>query len=196
MGRDKASLELAGRQLGERAVDRLKMLCSRVVLCGTSLERLPTLPVLPDELAGEGPLVPLVAALEDSARRGKDTLAVVLAVDLPLVPWELLQWLVSRAHVSGAWATVPLVEDRPQPLCAVYHAALAEPLRKALQNSERKLMRAVESGCATSADIDLFDLAQVMPPSRREAVSGWFLNVNTPEDLLAAERALAERRVW
>jgi molybdopterin-guanine dinucleotide biosynthesis protein A len=196
MGRDKASLVLAGRTMAERAMDRMKLVAGRVSVCGRDSGLASSVSILPDPMEGAGPLAPLVVALEDAALQGNDALAVVLAVDLPLVPWELLHWLVQRARVSGAWATIPRVDDRPQPLCAVYRATLAPSLRGQLMSGERKLMRAVELACADANRFDLFDPAAVMPEPRREALPVWFLNVNTPEDLLQAERGLAERRVW
>jgi molybdopterin-guanine dinucleotide biosynthesis protein A len=145
-----------------------------------------------------------------------DTLAVVLAVDLPLLPWETLHWLVQRAKVSGAAATIPLVAERPQPTCAVYRSALAPALRKQLLAGERKLMRAVEVACTKPNQFDLFDFAAVLPERRRNLLPIWFTNVNTAEDLARAEavhaaevhaaklrsvearaqQADADRRVW
>lgn len=196
MGRDKATLLFLGKPLAERAVDRMKLVASRVFICGAQPELCEFAPLLADPIEAAGPLSPLVAALENASLRGPDTLAVVLAVDLPLMPWQMLDWLLKRARVSGAWATIPVVEERPQPLCAVYRAALAPSLRAQLMAGERKLMRAVESACATPAQLDLFDMAPVMPEPRKEALQAWFLNVNTPEDVTAAEEAVADRRVW
>lgn len=195
MGCDKAALVLAGKTLAERAVDRLALAASDVHLCGWNSDCPAPAPVLADPMQDAGPLAPLVSALEHSSQMNDAGLALVLAVDLPLVPWELLQWLVSRAHLTGAMVTIPGVEDRPQPLCAVYSAALAPRLRDSLLQGERKLMRAIESACAPDR-LDKFILGDVLPPGRRESLSQWFLNVNTPEDLVAAEEAMRTPRVW
>ena len=196
MGRDKAHLQLAGTTLAQRAVDRLALVATNVHLCGwNNAERAPA-PVLPDALEDAGPLAALVPALEHA-----NGLAIVLAVDLPLIPWQLLEWLVQRAQLTGAWATVPIVEDRPQPLCAVYSSKLAQPLRDCLMAGERKLMRALETACPAEklgklGKFDRFALADVLTHPRRDALPVWFMNVNTPEDLAAAELANRNPHVW
>lgn len=195
MGRDKSSLVLARRSLAQRAYERLALVCSEVSFCGAAPPEL-TAPELADGIPGAGPLAGIVSSLNDAAQHGSDTLALVLAVDLPLVPWELLYWLAQRAQLNRSGATIPFVAERPQPLCAVYRAGLAPALSQAFGYGERKIMRAVEAACNSSAPFDLFDLAAVMPPHRRDSLPLWFTNVNSPQDLTVAEQALQTPRVW
>jgi len=195
MGRDKALLQLAGTTLAQRAVDKLALVAKDVHLCGwNSTERAPA-PVLPDLLEDAGPLAAMVPALEHAHKQHADGLAVVLAVDLPLIPWQLLEWLVQRAQLSGAWATVPMVEGCPQPLCAVYSSNLAQQLRDSLVVGERKLMRAIEAACPAEK-LDNLVLADILPEPRRDALPVWFMNVNTPDDLARAEQAYRNPHVW
>jgi len=201
MGRDKAHLQLAGNTLAQRAVDKLALVAADVHLCGwNSAEHAPA-PVIADALEDAGPLAALVSALEHAHTQHPNSLAIVLAVDLPLIPWQLPEWLVLRAQLTGAWATVPIVEDRPQPLCAVYSSNLAQPLRECLMAGERKLMRALETACPAEklgklGKFDRFALADVLTHPRRDALPVWFMNVNTPEDLAAAELANRNPHVW
>jgi molybdopterin-guanine dinucleotide biosynthesis protein A len=190
MGRDKAHLQLAGATLAQRAVDKLALVAGEVHLCGWNSATQPPAPILPDAVEDAGPLAALVPALEHAGG-----LAAVLAVDLPLIPWQLLEWLIQRAQLTGAWATVPVVEDRPQPLCAVYSAQLAPRLRELLMSGERKLMRALETACPAEK-LDRFVLSDILPEKRRSALPVWFMNVNTPEDLAAAEQAYRNPHVW
>lgn len=194
MGRDKASLLLGGRTLAQRSLDRMLLLTKDVSFCGPQPGLPAAVPTLQDSLPDEGPLVPLVQALEDAQRAGMDILAAVCAVDLPLLPWQMLEWLLRRAQMTGALATIPIVGDRPQPLCAIYSASLAAGLRQQLDKGERKLMRAVEAAC-DPARLDLFDLATVMP-GRKEHLAAWFMNVNTPLDAAAAEEQMQRRIFW
>ena len=196
MGRDKAHLQLAGNTLAQRAVDKLALVAADVHLSGWNNAEHAPAPVIADALENTGPLAALVPALEHA-----NGLAVVLAVDLPLIPWQLLEWLVQRAQLTGAWATVPIVEDRPQPLCAVYSSKLAQPLRECLMAGERKVMRALETACPAEklgklGKFDRFALADVLTHPRRDALPVWFMNVNTPEDLAAAELANRNPHVW
>jgi molybdopterin-guanine dinucleotide biosynthesis protein A len=195
MGLDKASLILEGKTLAERAVDRMALAASDVHLCGWNGGVDAPAPVLADAMEDAGPLAALVSALEDADRKNPSSLALVLAVDLPLLPWELLQWLILRAQLTHSWATIPVMDARPQPLCAVYSSALAPQMRAALLAGERKLTRAIEAACPPQ-HFDKFVLADVLPAERRDALPVWFMNVNTPADLAAAQQAYRAPRVW
>jgi molybdopterin-guanine dinucleotide biosynthesis protein A len=111
------------------------------------------------------PLCGVVCALE---RAGASLL--VLACDQPWVPAELLRTLAA----TDADVALCAVEGRPQPLPARCAPALLPQLRAALAR-EAPLREA------------LTGLAPVMVA----AEARWLAGVNTPEELAAAERALA-----
>ena len=87
-------------------------------------------------------------------------LNLMLAVDLPLLKKEFLLYLVATARASGAIVTVPRVEGRWQPLCAVYRPAFAAVARESLQAGKNKIdplfakvqIRALEEKELSSAD--------------------------------------------
>src|SRR5205823_2610592 len=85
-------------------------------------------PVIHDVYPDRGPLGGIHAAIASSAHE----LNLMLAVDMPLVPVELLEKLVSAAEESQAVVTVPHTSDGWQPLCAVYRKAFAVIAEKAL----------------------------------------------------------------
>ena len=180
MGRDKATIRLPGTN--ETLLDRaarhlLEAGAGRLVLATGTRGRLGPLPwdeVGDGDLAGEGPLAGLVAAFEHLAEAA--TIALVLAVDLPFASPRLLRWLAHELDVTGSPGLIPLdpVEARPQPLHAAYDpAALAGPLRTAVDGGERRVLRALASAGAV----------QVAVPSPLAVAGDWHRNANTPLDL-------------
>ncbi len=78
------------------------------------------------------------ARSESSSAAGPRVL--VLACDLPGMTPGFLRWLWSQS-IAGGW-TVPLTPpDRPEPLCAVYAAALLPILEAALHAGDYKITR-------------------------------------------------------
>jgi len=196
MGADKAKLQIAGRSLVERAVATLRPMCSEVFLCGSRPDLATYGPVLPDSREGAGPLTALVSALRHVSELGYDAFAVTLPVDVPLLPTELLRFLLERAHRSGGWATIPVAVERPQPLCGIFSAHLAAPLEGLLHGGESKVMRALQQTCEPEEKLDLVDLAAILTPERAAALPTWFLNVNTADQIEVAGRELLRPRVW
>ena len=64
-------------------------------------------------------------------------MGLFLAVDLPAVPVALLRRLLAEAE--GCDAVVPFSRRGAEPLCAVYTGACLEPIRRRLEQGERKM---------------------------------------------------------
>jgi molybdenum cofactor guanylyltransferase len=183
MGRDKALLEFRGRPLIDHAVQKLRALGFSPRIAGTRPDLSAYAPVIPDNYPGSGPLAGIEAALSAS----NSSLNLFLPIDLPLLPLDFLRWLVARAGETSALGTIPALEDRPQPLCAVYHRDLLPFARSALAAGDRKVMRVIgNAAVSTGSKLDRFsvemvaasiDFSPALPPRR------WFQNVNTPADL-------------
>jgi molybdenum cofactor guanylyltransferase len=186
MGRDKALLEWHGRLLIEHALDKLRQIGFSPAILGSrpDLERFA--PVIPDNVAQQGPLGAVEAAL---AATDAD-FNLFLSVDMPLLPVGFLRWLVARAEITQAVATMPRIEGRPQPLCAVYHRRLLPGVRASLARGDLKLVRAMENAVRDMGELmDAFDVE-----ARDSALRGskdwpmevpvrlWFQNLNTPQD--------------
>ncbi len=139
MGRDKACLPWHGSTLARRAVGLLAR-CAEppvIVVCAPDQE-LPPLPrwveVVRDPVPGLGPLAGLAAGLEVAASRAP--VAAVCAVDAPLAHPAVLAALVGA--LGEGPAVVPLCDDRPQPLFAVYRTALAGLAAALVADGERR----------------------------------------------------------
>jgi molybdopterin-guanine dinucleotide biosynthesis protein A len=182
-GADKASAAFRGRPLLQVACDALGAVCSSLVVVAAPGQSLPALSisrpldVVPDGVPFAGPLNGLAAGLRATTAE----LALVAAVDLPLVRPALLEFLLSLS--PGHDAVVPHVGGRLQPLLAVYRTL------PALRATERALAG------GRRAVIDLFELLPPRVVTEAELASAdpmlvSFRNANTPAELAALERLL------
>ena len=180
-GAPKALVRLAGETLLSRARATLAACCERVVVVapGSLVLPVPAAERLADATPGAGPLAALVGAMEARAWE----LALVLGVDLPLVRVAAL--LALRERLGARPAVVPAPGGRPQPLAAWYARAAQAPLTAAHAAGGRALVPAVMAlGPALVSGEAL-----ASPPGGEFA----FLNVNTPDELARAGRALDAR---
>ena len=139
------------------------------------------LPVLPDPVAGHpGPLAGVLAGLLwASAQPGVTHLATVPS-DTPFLPRDLVARLVARQAETGA--TGPVLArsaEGPQPVVGLWPLTLAAPLRAGL-----------DSGAARKVRLWAQQMGGVWCDVPAQGGRDPFMNVNTPDDLAAAERAL------
>lgn len=175
MGRDKALLPWEGGTLLDHALDRLRRVTDDVrILCGPVARYDDRgVPLVLDRWADAGPLAALEAALAAAAPRP----ALLLGVDLPFAPAALLHVLLAQLAEREVDAVVPVEDDRPQPLCAVYGPGCMAPVRARLAAGERR-MTCFWPDVAVYAPnvVSLVSLADPRGPRL-------FRNLNTPEDL-------------
>jgi molybdenum cofactor guanylyltransferase len=184
MGHDKAGIALAGRTLLARALDKLRFisLAAPPRIAGGKEDG-----AIADLHPRCGPLSGIEAALASSHQ----PLNVFLPVDMPLLPQEFLQWMLERAQLTGALATVPRCLGVAQPLCAIYHQQLLDPIAQAIAGGRYKVLPIV-----TASDADVFDVESMASVDARfRAFSSyplhhWFDNCNTPDELAAAQDVL------
>jgi molybdopterin-guanine dinucleotide biosynthesis protein A len=188
LGQDvpKALVTLGPGTLLDRALRTLLALADEVVVAAPESLELPRMDAEArvrraiDRPPGGGPLAGVVAALDDG---GFDR-AVVLGVDFPFLSASALRAIVGRLdETPQPTAVVPAPGGRLQPLAAAYAPAGARALEAAFEAGERSIVRAVgRLEPRVLQDIEL------------EAIAGGldaFFNLNTPEDLLEAERRIA-----
>lgn len=181
MGRDKASLSLAGRSLLDRVLDTVAQLpaIEEVVLVIGPRQRPPQriddlpLTVVRDRVEGEGPFAAVAAGL--AAARAD--ICVVLGCDTPFVRPALLQLLVARARSHAI--VVPVYEGRLQPLCSAVRREALPEIEALLAAGER----AVSSLADDPRAMHLTPLDWV----NADPTGVSFLGVNTPAELALAE---------
>lgn len=178
MGRDKALLELFGKPLIAHALDKLRAIGYAPQIVGTRPDLAAFAPVILDVYPSAGPLGGIASALAVSGSEQN----LFLPVDLPALPPSFLLWLVQRAEITQALATVPRLQGLAQPLCAVYSRALLPHLQAALAEGDVKVIRAVErAGAFDGFDVESVAAAESWPSPHR-----WFDNLNTPADFQRA----------
>jgi molybdopterin-guanine dinucleotide biosynthesis protein A len=177
MRSDKALLPWQGSDLLGHTLARLRAVTGEVrILAGREPRYLDRgVPVELDAFEDGGPLAGVLAALGAAAGRA----ALVLAVDLPLVPVSLLERLVALG--PGFDAVVPVSRRGPEPLCALYGPGCLEPARRRAAEGELAMTGFWPDVRVRRVAAD--ELAAFGDPDRL------FLNVNDADDLRRARQA-------
>jgi molybdopterin-guanine dinucleotide biosynthesis protein A len=168
MGQDKAQVRLGGRRVVDHVIARLAPQVAALAVNTNDPSLMVPVPVLPDTVPGRpGPLAGILAALDWADALGARRV-VTVAVDTPFLPPDLVERLVA----AGAPAVA--VSDRVHPVCGLWPVAAREGLRAAVAGG----LRRVRDWSVVAAAVPVAFPAESM------------VNVNTPEDLAAAEARL------
>jgi molybdopterin-guanine dinucleotide biosynthesis protein A len=180
MRRDKALLPWYHRPVYAHLAGELAPFCSTVSLVGKQRREFEGYRVLTDFLPDMGPLGGIASALSEPG----DSWRLVVSCDLPLVSAQIVEELLVHAAASPARdadIVVPESADgRMQPLCALWHLRVGEPLRRLLVAVQRdpagdhrrlSVLRFLET-------LQVFRFRPTKPDMLR--------NVNTMRDYLAA----------
>lgn len=200
MGRDKAMLELAGKPLVQRAVEKLRRVCAEVFVVGNRPELEIYAPVVQDLHKECGPLGGIEAALLRSDREWN----LLMAVDMPFLPAEFLAaWIEivrARKNVRVALFTV---DGRPQPALCLLHWEVGTFVTGAIARGELKLYPVLLDAAQELAgrqsvplnevfwnrDCDKNELGWSPAPAQQKIGHLWFANLNTPQEFAEAEAA-------
>ena len=187
-GGDKALMRLGGETLLGRVIARLKPQVGAMVLnangdAGRFAEF--GLPVVADTVAGfAGPLAGVLAGMRWAAAKGYTHVASA-AGDTPFFPADLVARLAEAARTSGQPIALAATNDPERglsehPTFGLWPVDLADNLEQSLTvgNMRKIIVWTARHGCARA----VFDEAAEFP----------FFNVNTPEDMVEAERILKE----
>ncbi|MDU9005656.1 molybdenum cofactor guanylyltransferase MobA [Sedimentitalea todarodis] len=182
-GGDKGLLMLGGRPLLSRVIDRLAPQVTGLALnANGDAARFDDfgLPVLADSITGyAGPLAGVLAGLDWAATQGADSI-VTAAADTPFFPGDLVTRLQETARGMDAPLVLAATPDAKRgqlrhPTFGLWPVSLRDDLRTALNDGLRKVVLWTDRHRAREA---VFPVSDVDP----------FFNVNTPDDLAAAER--------
>ena len=193
MGRDKATLPFRGRPMVEIAVEKLRGFCAQVSICGNRDDLAGYAPVVHEERVDAGP----AAGIEAGLKECEQPWAMFVPVDVPLVPGELLRsWAEEALRQAGRGPLVAdhLFEAVAQPVFCMIRADRYAFWRKALESGERRLttlFRELDGGDGYTWHTDAYEIYGDAEPEATLA-ERWFVNVNTPEELRAAEAWASE----
>jgi molybdopterin-guanine dinucleotide biosynthesis protein MobB len=182
-GAPKALARVGGRRIVDRARDALSQVADPVVVIANDAGLFADLglPIRPDDAPGLGALGGIRTALRWAMEMGR-TGALVVACDMPFVSAGLLRAVADRAASDDVDAVVPESGGRRgiEPLCAWYSLRCLPEIDRMLGEGERQAFR-----LADRIRTDRIPIGEV----RRIGDPGiLFLNVNTVDDLRAAER--------
>ncbi len=135
MGQDKAFLQLGGRTLLAHALELTKAATGSAFIVGRTEKFAAFGPVIEDIYPGRGPLGGIHGALTSA----RSELNLILAVDMPFLQPDFLNYLVAQARNSTATVVVPAAGRGLQPLCGVYRRDFAEVAERSLVADKNKI---------------------------------------------------------
>jgi molybdopterin-guanine dinucleotide biosynthesis protein A len=171
MGRDKALLPFRGEPLLQSIIRRLSIVFRDPFVVSGDPGRYPFLdcPIVPDRVAGKGPLAGIDAALRHAAA----PFVFVCGCDMPFLSEALLRHLAGKAG-EGFDLVLPFGPDGPQPLCAVWGKTALPEIESALAQNRLSVIEMAKN--VTVLSITSEEVASVDPGFSS------FRNVNTPDD--------------
>ncbi|MEM1361878.1 MAG: molybdenum cofactor guanylyltransferase MobA [Pseudomonadota bacterium] len=182
-GGDKGALILGGVTLFDRVIDRIGGQVGRLALnANGDADRFAEygLPVLPDTVAGfPGPLAGVLAGMEWASEEGFSHV-VSVAADTPFFPTDLVARLSRAAEKTNTPIALAGTHEEGKlirhPTFGLWPVSLRVDLRRSLDAGLRKVVLWTDKHGAATAPFD----------------ESAFFNINTPADLMAAERRVAE----
>ena len=186
LGRSKALQAIQGKSLIQRVVDRVAILSTEIIIATARGEAIPcssavSIKTVADICPGKGPLAGIYSGLTAS----NSPRAVVVGCDMPFLSVGLLDYM---SRISSTFdVIVPRIEDKMEPLCAVYSRSCLGPIQGLLEQNElriNELFTTVRVRYIGEDEINRFDPEHLS-----------FFNVNGKADLDRA-RSLASEREW
>jgi molybdopterin-guanine dinucleotide biosynthesis protein A len=187
MGRDKASVALAGRTLLDRVIDQLTPQVSAIAVNADVTPDICNRPFIPDIIPGKaGPMAGIHAAMAYGATLPAVTHIVTVSVDSPFFPVDLVDWLAAAIDTPNKIA-VATSEGRIHPVFGLWAVSLAGDLETWIASDEKHRVRDF------LLRHDVTEVAFPLHPTRASLLDPFF-NINTPDDLVEAERWLEALR--
>jgi molybdenum cofactor guanylyltransferase len=180
MGRPKSALMFGNRTILERLTAQLAASFDDIMIMAATeqseavpIEHLlrtapPSVRVLRDQIAYQGAAVALARGLAAATHE----VAFACSCDLPLLRAEVVRALYGM--LNGYEAVIPLIDGKPQPLCAFYQRGAATVIEAELASGENRLTHITARLSAHRPGNQ--ELRRIDPELRS------FINVNTPED--------------
>ena len=140
MGRDKTTIEFRGQPLWDRQLELLQILGPEKIFVSarTAPSWLPhDVALLLDDPPSRGPISGIAKAFAAM----KTTHLIVLAVDMPFMEAGELRYFLKLA--TEGRGVVPIIEERAEPLAAIYPVRAAEDFQAALEGQDSSLQPVV-----------------------------------------------------
>jgi molybdopterin-guanine dinucleotide biosynthesis protein A len=166
MGSDKGLLNLNGKSFVKHICEALKPIVGTNILIVSGNKEYDAFGFarVEDIIENKGPVGGLYSALNAS----KTKVNLVLSVDVPLVSTELLEWLI-KSHDETYMVTQTIVEDKTNPLIAIYDRSMRIVFGEHIAGKQLKLSKVIE---------DVKHQTSVVPEKWSHQVQ----NINTQEE--------------
>jgi len=175
MGTDKGLLILKNKKIIEYVIENLKPCFDQIFIVTSNLEYEQfSIPLLPDLIFGKGPALGIYSALKHSSVNQN----FIISCDTPFLDTNVIFRILTLAKNheiciasnKGFW----------EPLFGVYNKSIMEEWKRSLDSGEFKLQRLIEK----------FDYKLLDAETDLLVNSSAFLNINSPDDLLEAEKLM------
>ncbi|RLC65452.1 MAG: molybdenum cofactor guanylyltransferase [Chloroflexi bacterium] len=184
LGRDKALQAIGDKSLLQWVIDRLIILSSEIIVVTAHGKAIPCssatrIKTVADIYPSKSPLVGIYSGLMASA----SPRAIVVGCDMPFLSVGLLKYMAQIC--SNFDIVIPQIEDKLEPLCAVYSKNCVAPIRWLLEQNELKISRLftlVKAKYVEKDEINRFDPEHLS-----------FFNINSKTDLGKAKKLVAEK---
>ena len=179
MGSDKGLALFLGQPLVQRILERLRPIAGEILVSTNHPENYAFLgvPLFPDLIPGRGALGGLYTALSAASL----PLAAVVACDMPFINARLLQAQAGRIQEVQADIVIPHTGEGLEPFHAVYRRETClSPVRAAIEQDKWRV-----DAWFAQVKVEIFRQEEIQ---RYDPHLRSFQNVNTPEELQAAEQ--------
>ncbi|QKK32527.1 molybdenum cofactor guanylyltransferase [Rhizobium indicum] len=185
MGRDKAGVMLGAESLLHHVLTRLSQQAPLVAVNADAAAE--SVPIVPDRFRGKaGPMAGIHAAMVYAAGLPSTTHVVTVSVDCPFFPADLVARLAAAVDHPSQVA-IAASEGRSHPVFGLWPVTLAADLEAWIATDEKRRVRDF------LLRHDVTEVAFPLHPTRASLLDPFF-NINTPDDLVEAERWLEALR--
>lgn len=184
LGQSKALQAIQGKSLIQWVIDRLAVLSTEIIIVTAHGEEIPCsspvgIKTVADIYPHRGPLVGIYSGLAASSC----SRAIIVGCDTPFLSVRLLEHMT---QVSSAFdVVVPRIEDKVEPLCAIYSRNCLIAIEALLEQNELRISRLFNM--VTARYIEKHEINAFDP----EHLS--FFNANSQADLDAARKLAADK---
>ena len=185
-GSNKAIAELNGKAVISLICNVMRPLVNELIVVVASYEQAKTLPLdshvklVIDQYPNCGPLGGIYSGLS----KAKNQWSFVSACDMPFLNPNLITDMAELRE--GYDIIAPIIDDRAEPVHAMYHQACLPSISKQLNSGELKITRFYDEMNVKEVNTDFIDK---IDPDR------WsFFNINTPEDMIKANQKYVQSK--
>ena len=172
-GKNKCLLPLAGTSILDHIIERLSPQVDRLIVNANVEKISENIEVVPDIIKDAGPLGGLYSALSFAKEHGYSKV-ITAPGDTPFIPHDFARRLMEHADQA---VVIAKSAGRIHPVLALWDVSLLDELKASLNEGERKMRNWI----AKYATEEVVWTADPDP----------FFNINTPEDLIRAEKMVA-----